>query len=114
MKPDLSIAPLKTLASLIINGRLELGEIPIGRRDGVAGLVELMKNPRPEIVESPNVPAPALESKVPKPALPNLNAMTVKELLKIAADYPSIKYESRMRKADIIAAIEAAHAAKEQ
>lgn len=95
---NLAKVPIKRIATLIVNGRLQLGEVPSARRTQVATMVEEMRAAQP-------IEAAPVENMTPEKPIDN---MTVSELRALATQFPDIVMESKMRKAELIEILKAA------
>lgn len=77
---NLAKANPRTIATLILNGNRELGEVPTSQRSVVTTYIEELKRERSEKFSKP------------------LKAMSVKELRETAKQFPSIKNVSKLTK----------------
>jgi hypothetical protein len=106
---DLAKVPVRTIATLIANGTRQIGEVPTARRSMVQNEVDKILAAKAESnkVEDWGTEGNFMETiEFELPA--NLTKCTVDQLRAFASQYPSIKLESKMRKPDLIAAIEEA------
>lgn len=90
---DLSTAPIRPLAALVISGRYQLGEIPTARRGAVAKAVEEIRAQQ--------------AAKEKKTEVPEIDFTSLKKIeLQLKAVELGIEFEPFETKAELIAKIE--------
>lgn len=97
---NLATANPRTIATLILHGKLEIGEVPTGARHRVTKAIDELKAER---IAEETPEAAIAEVKEPPPVDSKLTVAQIKTLL----DDAGIEYSTRAKKADLIALLPA-------